>query len=386
MQNIELKKDIYWVGGIDWDLRSFHGYLTQRGTTYNSYLIIDEKITLIDTVKYYLVDEMLERISQIIDPAKIDYVISNHVEMDHSGGLPRLMELCPNATVVCSPKGEAGLKAHYKPDWNFKVVDTGDSLSIGRHNLQFVATPMVHWPDNMVTYCPEEKLLFSNDGFGQHIASDERFDDEYKFGIVMEEAKKYYANIVLPYGAMVQKELEAASTLDIEMIAPSHGIILRSHIPEMIEAYKKWSANEIEKKAVIVYDTMWHSTEKIAKALYNIFKAKEYNVVMYNLQHIHISDVMTDVLDAEYICVGSPTLNNNMMPHVSAFLTYMKGLAPKNRKGMAFGSYGWGGQSVGQIEAILKESGFEMLEQVRMQYIPDQIELGEKVEKSLCNS
>ena len=384
MQPVQLKDNIFWVGGIDWNLRNFHGYLTQRGSTYNAYLIIDEKITLVDTVKHYLYDEMIERISQIIDPAKIDYIVSNHVEMDHSGGLPKLMDTAVNAMIITSPNGEKGLKAHYNKDWNFKVVKSGETLNIGKRNFQFILTPMVHWPDNMVSYLPEDKILFSNDAFGQHIASSERFDDEYPFNIIMEEAKKYYANIVLPYSMQVNKALNGVADLDIEIIAPSHGIIWRSHIPAIIEKYKKWAANETENKALIIYDTMWGSTEKIGRAIANVFESKGINTSMLNLQYNHISDIMTAILTAQYICVGSSTLNNNILPSVASFLTYLKGLAPKNRTGLAFGSYGWGGQSIGQIDDILGSCGFKMLEQIKCKYIPDENTLKE-IEQNLGN-
>jgi len=370
MKAVKLKENIYWVGGIDWDIRSFHGYLTPRGTTYNAYLIIDDKVTLIDTVKHYLFDEMLSRISSIIDPAQIDYVVSNHVEMDHSGALPRIMEVAPKAEIITSPNGEKGLKAHYQGDWEYTVVKSGDNLNLGNKNLTFVQTPMVHWPDNMVTYLIEEKILFSNDAFGQHIATSERFDDQIGLDILLEEAGKYYANIVLPYGSQVQKALETVSTLDIEIIAPSHGIIWRSQIPSILKEYHKWSSNETDNKAVIVYDTMWGSTEKMAYAVENAFEAKGINTRMLNLKVNDISEVMTEVLTAKYICVGSPTLNNNMLPTVAAFLTYLKGLAPKNRIGLAFGSFGWGGQSVSQVEEVLKGAGFELMEQVKLPYIP----------------
>ncbi len=375
MEPVKLKENIYWVGGIDWDLRNFHGYLTQRGSTYNAYLIIDDKITLIDTVKHYLYEEMIERISKIIDPSEIDYLISNHVEMDHSGSIPYLMKEIPDAQIIASPNGVKGLKKHYKDKYNYKKVQSGDSINLGNNNLQFLLTPMVHWPDNMVTYCPEKKILFSNDSFGQHIASSERFDDEYPKHIIIEEAKKYYANIVLPYSSQVQKELKNASELDIEIIAPSHGIIFREYIPEIIDYYKKWSSNETDKKAVIIYDTMWKSTKKIAYAIQNGFEKSNYNTRMLNLQKNHISDIMTQLLNSEYICVGSPTLNNNMMPNVSSFLTYLKGLSPKNRKAISFGSYGWGGQSVGLIENELKDCGFETLEKIKINYIPSKSEL-----------
>lgn len=230
MQPVKLKDDIYWVGGIDWAVRNFHGYLTQRGSTYNAYLIVDEKITLIDTVKYYLCDEMLERISKIVDPSKIDYVVSNHVEMDHSGSLPQVMEIAKNATLITSTKGMPGLRAHYHKDWNFKVVKSGESIKIGKRTLTFVHVPMAHWPDSMVTYLPEDKILFSNDALGQHLASTERFDDEYSMGIIMHEAKKYYANILMLYDKPVSAALKAISGLEIDIVAPSHGIISGAHI------------------------------------------------------------------------------------------------------------------------------------------------------------
>jgi len=377
MLPVKLKENIYWVGGIDWDIRSFHGYTTRRGTTYNAYLIIDEKITLVDTVKHYLYDEMIARISQVVDPAKIDIVVSNHVEMDHSGGMPRLMQLIPQAEVYTCPAGEKGLRAHYRGDWNFRPMKSGETISLGKRSLTFVQTPMVHWPDNMVTYMPEEKLLFSNDAFGQHIASPERFDDQLSLDIVMEEAAMYYANIVLPYGAQVQRALAAVDGLEVEMIAPSHGIVWRSRIPEIVAEYRKWSANESVAKALVIYDTMWGSTEKIAYAVQGAFEKKGISTSMMNLKSCEISDIMTAALTARYICVGSPTLNNNILPTVAAFLTYLKGLAPKNRVGMAFGSFGWSGQSVGQVEDVLREAGFTLLPSVRLQYIPDGAQLAE---------
>jgi flavorubredoxin len=378
---VEIKKDIYWTGGIDWDLRNFHGYLTQRGSTYNSYIIKDEKTVLVDTVKHYLYDEMLSRIKRVAEPSSIDYIICNHVEMDHSGSIPRIMELCPGATVIVSPNGEKILKKHYNADWNIKVASAGDVLDIGKRQLKFFPVQMVHWPDSMVTYAPEDKLLFSNDAFGQHIASPERFDDELGWDILAEEAAKYYANIVLPYGSQVKKALEAVSGLDIDMIAPSHGIIWRKNIKEISALYGKWADNHMENKAVIVYDTMWHSTERIARAVGEAFESAGINAEMANLQALHISDIMTKIMTAKYICVGSPTLNNGLLPTVAAFLAYMKGLAPKNRTALAFGSYGWGGQSVGLIEEVLSGCGFNLWDKIKIQWVPDTSELDAVKEK-----
>jgi flavorubredoxin len=375
---VEIKKHIYWVGAIDWDLRNFHGYSTQLGSTYNAYLIIDKKITLVDTVKPYKSGEMLERIKNIIDPSKIDYIISNHTEMDHSGSILDMVDIAKNAIIICSPNGEKGIKKHLKKDLRFKVVNTGDSINIGERNLNFVLTQMVHWPDSMATYIPEEKLLLPNDAFGQHIASTERFDDEFGWDRIKIEAAKYYANIVLPYGAQVNKALKAVSGLEIDMIAPSHGLIWRSHINDITGLYSKWANNICERKAVIVYDTMWHSTEKMAYAIKDVFEEKDIPCEIKNLQTNHISDVMTCILDARYICIGSPTLNNGVLPTLSAFLTYLKGLAPKNRIGIAFGSYGWGGQSVGDIENVLEVAKFELpVKGLKAQWVPDVSELDE---------
>ncbi len=381
MMPYKLAENIYWVGAIDWNLRNFHGYLTQRGSTYNAYLIIDEKITLVDTVKSYLSDEMLQRISAIIDPSKIDIIIANHVEMDHSGALPKLMEICPNAKIYSSTAGVQGLKEHYKKEWNFFPVKTGDKLSLGKKNITFFETKMVHWPDNMVSYLEEDQILFSNDAFGQHIASIERIDSEYPFDITMIEAKKYYANIVLPFGSQVQKAMQSLSGLEFKIIAPSHGIIWKDHIKDILKSYSEWMINETKEKALVIYDTMWGSTEKIALALMDFFENKKIPVKLFNIQDTHMSDIMTEIMDTKYICIGSPTLNNNLLPTIAGFLTYMKGLAPKGRKGLAFGSYGWGGQSVGHIEETFKELNFTILPQIRLKYIPDKKDIDLSIEK-----
>lgn len=378
MNPIKIKDGVYWVGEIDWDLRNFHGYLTQSGSTYNAYLIIDEKITLVDTVRPYLYDKMIQRISTLINPADINYFISNHVEMDHSGSLPILMKTAKNPTIITSPNGQKGLIAHYKrKDWNYRVVKSNETINLGKKNIKFIHTPMVHWPDNMVSYLQEDNILFSNDAFGQHMASSERFDDECDLGVVLYEARKYYANIVLPYSSLVQKALEAISATPIEIIAPSHGIIWRSHVKAIVEQYKKWAANQVEKKGLIIYDTMWKSTEKIAHVIQEALVANGVATKMLNLGYTHISDIIADILTAKFICVGSPTLNSNMLPTVAGFLTYLRGLSPKNRVGLAFGSYGWGGQSIGHVENMLKDCGFDMMQPIQVQYVPDEEQLKE---------
>jgi flavorubredoxin len=375
---VELKPDIYWVGGIDWELRNFHGYLTQRGSTYNSYLIMDEKVVLVDTVKHYMFDEMVARIERIVDPSRIDYIVSNHVEMDHSGSIPKLKELCPDAKVITSTRGEKGLNRHFKQDLDLQVVESGSSLDIGKRTLQFVHIPMVHWPDSMVTYIPEDKLLLPNDAFGQHIASHERFDDEVGWSIIQEEASKYYANIVMPYGDQVKKALEALGGLDIDMIGPSHGLILRTYIGKMLEQYQRWVVHDTDKRAVIIYDSMWGSTTAMAHQLYEGLLEGGVPVTMRNLRTNHISDIMTDVMRSRAVIIGSATLNNNVLPTVGAMLTYLKGLKPRKRIGFAFGSYGWNPRVLGDVEAFMDDLGWTRpMESVNINYVPDPEELRE---------
>ena len=385
LKAIEMRKGIYWVGAVDWSMRSFHGYSTRRGSSYNAYLILDEKITLIDTVKAPFVTELLERVSSVVDPKKIDYIISNHVEPDHSGSLPIMAKCCPNAKIVTSaPNGLKGLTGRYG-ELPYQAAKTGEMLSLGSRSLSFVATPMLHWPDSMVTYCPEEKILFSNDAFGQHLASNLRFDDENDLHIIMEEAKKYYANILMLYGKQAQTALSALGGLPIETILTGHGISWRAHIPEILDAYKKWSAGELEKKAVVVFDSMWGSTERLARAITDAFTAKGIPVAYFDLRADHISDVITEVLTAKYLAVGSPTINNQMMPPVAAFLCYLKGFVPKGRQAFAFGSFGWGGQSVGLVEDELKAAGCEIcLEKIRVKDVPTQDDLASLREKILA--
>ena len=370
----EVKPDIWWVGGIDWNERMFHGYTTEAGITYNAYLIMDEKITLIDTVKPKFADELIQRISQIVDPSKIDVVITNHVEMDHSGALPRIHEIAPQAQIYASnPQGVKGIAAHY----GIKAigVKTGDSISIGRRTLTFVQTPMVHWPDNMVTYCPEDKILFSNDAFGQHFASSKRFDVENDMSEVMHQARKYYANIVQPYSMQASKALEVVKGLDLEVIAPSHGVIWTEHIPDILAAYEDFTSGKVEEKALIVYDSMWESTAKMAKAICEAFIEEGVPAQYVDLKRRHESDIMTEFLDAKYICIGSPTLNSQMLPTVAGFLTYMRGLSPKNdqRVGLAFGSYGWAPLGPKNVGKVLEECGFQLpVDTLTQNWIPSQ--------------
>ncbi len=380
---IEVKPDVYWVGGLDWNARSFHGYTTEDGITYNAYLIMDEKVTLIDTTKAVYADELLQRISNIVDPAKIDVIIANHIEMDHSGAIPAVLEVAKDAQVYASePAGVRELAAHFGIEGDrVHGVKTGDTLSIGKRELTFVQTAMVHWPDNMVTYSPYDKTLFSNDAFGQHFASGPRFDDEVDYHEVMLQAKKYYANIVQPYGPQTDKAVAAVREIgleNIELIAPSHGVCWRTHIADVIAQYEHWCKGEVVERAIIAYDSMWGSTDKIAHAIADGFMARSIPTKLMDLKVNHASDIMMDMLDAKYVCVGSPTLNSQMLPTVAAFLTYMRGLSPKNahRVGLAFGSYGWAPLGPKNVAKVLEETGFNMpVETVAMNWIPSQEDL-----------
>ncbi len=374
----EIKSDVYWTGYIDWDLRVFHGYSTPNGSTYNSYLIVDEKPTLIDAVKDYGFDEMLGRIKKVIDPSKIEYIISNHTEMDHSGSIGKLLEYCPNAEIVCSPKGHEHLKKHFKKDWKFKVVQTGEELDIGKRKLKFLLMPMVHWPDSMATYCEYDKILFSNDAFGQHYASEERYADEIGLDTIIYEAGKYYANIVLPYGQQVLKVLEAASELEIESICSSHGLIWRrkEDIELISNLYSKWANYEADNSVVIVYDTMWQSTEAMANRLQETISKEGISVKMFNLQQAHISDVVAEVLCSKFFLFGTPILNNRMLPTMAGMLMYFKGLKPKNRFGLSFGSYGWATVGFKEFEMSIKDAGFDLMGEGRyINFVPDSNDL-----------
>ena len=359
---IQLKDGIYWVGAIDWNVRNFHGYVTHRGTTYNAYLVVDDKVALIDTVKEPFFPEMMQRIEEITDPKEINYLVSNHTEPDHSGSVTKFLEVARDAELIASERGKSGLQKYFDRDLSCTTITEKPTVNLGARTLQFVATPMLHWPDSMVTYIPEENLLLSNDAFGQHLASSKRFDDEVDHAVVMQEASKYYANIVMPLWRVVLRALETLSSLEIDMIAPSHGIIWRNLPGEIVETYRRWAEGAASEKVVVVYDTMWGSTERVAKALVEGIASEGVEVQLHRLGETHNSDVIADILDARAVLVGSPTLNNGLFPTVASFLSYMKGLRPKKKLGAVFGSYGWGGGAKRAAEEELKAAGLELIE------------------------
>ncbi len=376
---VELVPKVYWVGAIDWIIRDFHGYLTEAGTTYNAYLIVDEQVTLIDTVKEEFVPEMLARVAEIVDPEKISYIVSNHVEMDHSGGLPATIARVKPEKVFCSPMGKAGLSRHFKEEWPFVEVRTGDEVSTGRYTLAFLETPMLHWPDSMMTYLKEEQILFSSDGFGAHLASSERFDDHLPDNPpdYLHQVKKYYANILMPFGTLITQLLDKVAQLGLEfkIIAPDHGLIYRDPA-WVLSAYRRWAAGQVGPKALVIYDTMWHSTELLAQALTQGLIDAGVEAQMHHLRRTHYSDIITEVLDAGLLLLGSPTLNNQIFPTMAQFLTYLKGLRPKNKAAAAFGSYGWSGEAVKLMSQELEAMKLKVVhEGFRCRYIPDPEEL-----------
>jgi anaerobic nitric oxide reductase flavorubredoxin len=379
MTKIALKDGIYWVGVIDWNIRDFHGYVTNRGSTYNAYLIQDEKTALIDTVKHTFSEELVRKIKDITPFEKIDYIIVNHVEMDHSSSLPVIAKLAKNARIFSSARGKDELIEHYGAEFErVETVKSGDTLSLGKKTLTFLEAPMLHWPDSMFTYLAEDKILMPNDAFGQHFASSERFDDEVDQHILMEEATMYFANILMALSPLIIRKIQevVAMKLPIEMIAPSHGIIWRKDPMKIVNAYLDWSTPKTKNKVVIVFDTMWNSTDKMARAIADGIAAEGVDVKILKLRSYAISEAMTELLDAKAVLVGSPTLNNGMFPTLSSFLTYAAGLKPKGKLWSFFGSYGWGGGAVRGMVKVAKEAGFDVLEPgIEVKFVPDEDDL-----------
>ncbi len=369
MKAIEIKPDIYWVGVIDWAIRDFHGYVTPNGTTYNNYLILDEQITLLDTVKHDFSEIAIENIKSLVDPSKIKNIVINHIENDHSTSLGDIMHLAPNATIYISDKGKKGLDRFFDTSkWNMKVVKTGDALNIGMRTLLFLETPMLHWPDSIMTYVKEDKLLISQDAFGQHYASAARFDDEfltcYSVSELEDAVKDYYANILMPFGVLIKNKIAEIRKLglEIDMIAPDHGIIWRKDPSRIINMYLDMANGKTDLRVVIIYDTMWKSTEQMTVPIMQGIKDEGIDVRVIKLRASPASMGVKEFWTARGCLVGSPTLNNSMFPPIAEFLTYLRGLKPKNRIVGAFGSYGWGGGAVRDIYEEFKRIGLETVE------------------------
>ena len=381
MTAVKVADGLFWVGAVDWNVRSFHGhtYNTQRGTTYNAYLVMDPegKVALVDTVHEPFANEMIENIRELVPLGKIDYIVMNHVERDHSGALPAIHKLCPKAQVLGTEKCKEGLYKNYYGDWEFKVVKSGDKLSLGKKTLTFIEAPMIHWPDSMFTYMVEDQILLPNDAFGQHYATSERFDDEVDQGFLMDEAAKYYANIIWPLSQIVLRKIEEVQKagVPIKMIAPSHGIIWRKDPMKIVNQYISWAKNETKKKVVIVYETMWESTAKMAKQIADgLIDEGGIDVKLYDINSADRTEVIKEMLDAKGYLIGSSTHGNDMLPNIEGFLG-LKILKPKNRIGAAFGSYGWAGGAVMRMEGMLKETGIELSQPpISVRFVPDENE------------
>lgn len=369
MKAVEIKPDIYWVGVIDWGARDFHGYVTPNGTTYNNYLIMDEQITLLDTVKHDFSDITIGNIKNITDPSKIVNVIINHIETDHASSIDKIMELAPNATIYISDRGKKGLDRHFDTSqWKFRIVKTGDTLNIGRHNLLFIETPMLHWPDSMMTYVKEAKLLISQDAFGQHLATAARFDDEFiecaSHAELEDSVVDYYANILMPFGQLIKAKIAELQKLglEIDMIAPDHGIIWRKQPERVIQMYQDMADGKASLRVAIIYDTMWHSTERMTAPVMQGIKDEGVDCTVIKLRATPSSVAVKELWKSRGCLIGTPTLNNTIFPSVAGFLTYLRGLRPKNRIMGAFGSYGWGGGAVKECYEEFKKMGLEAVE------------------------
>ncbi len=365
MKAKEIKPNVYWVGAIDWNVRDFHGYVTPRGTTYNNFLIMDKKITLIDTVKYDFADTMFERIKCLTNPEKIEVAICNHIEMDHAGSWDQVMKVAKNATLYTTERGKQGLERHFDTTgWDIQVVKTGDEIKIGEKTLQFIETPMLHWPDSMMTYIPEDKLLISQDAFGQHWAQASLFDDLVPQETLEDAVIDYYANILMPFGRLIKAKIAEIQKLglDIDMIAPDHGVIWRKNPGKVLNMYLDMASGKAEEGVVIVYDTMWHSTERMSRAVLDGILDEGMYAEVIKLRETPMSVAIKQFWKYRGLLVGTPTLNNVMFPTVAEFLQHLKGLRPANRIAGAFGSYGWGGGAVKEALSVLKEMKLEVVE------------------------
>lgn len=363
----KVSENVTWVGKIDWELKKFHGeeYSTHKGSSYNSYLVRDEKTVLIDTVWLPFTHEFIEKLKAEIPLSEIDYIIINHGEVDHSGALPELMKLIPDTPVYCTANAVKSLKGQYHQEWNFRVVKTGDRLKLGQKELIFVEAPMLHWPDSMMCYLTGDNILFSNDAFGQHYASEHLFNDLVDQYELYQECIKYYANILTPFSRLVDRKIKevVGFNLPVAMICPSHGVIWRDNPLQIVTKYAEWAADYQENQITIFYDTMWDGTRKMAEAIASGIKEADsaVTVKLYNTSRRDKNDIITEVFRSKAVLVGSPTVNKGVLSSVAGIMEEIKGLAFKNKKAAAFGAYGWSGESVKVLTGLLQESGFTVV-------------------------
>lgn len=364
---IQVKNNVHWVGKTDWELRKFHGeeYSTHRGTSYNSYLVRDEKTALIDTVWAPFAKEYIDNLAGEIDLSSIDYIIANHSEIDHSGALPALMERIPDTPIYCTTNGAKILKGHFHKDWNFKAVRTGDRLSLGGRELMFIEAPMLHWPDSMFTYLTGDNILFSNDAFGQHYATESLFNDRADPGELLEECVKYYANILTPFSQLVTAKIKEVLGLGlpVDIIATSHGVIWRDNPAQIIERYLAWADAYRENQVTIIYDTMWNGTRRMAEEIAHGIRDAGGDVIikLFNASKADKNDIITEVFRSRAILVGSPTVNRGVLSSIAGIMEEIRGLGFRKKKAASFGSYGWSGESVKMLNGLLGGAGFELV-------------------------
>lgn len=376
--NFKIKNNVYWTGKIDWELRKFHGdeYSTFKGSTYNSYLVKEEKTVLIDTVWTPFAKEFVQNLAKEIDLSKIDYIIANHAEIDHSGALPELMRHIPDTPIYCTKNGLKSFKGHFHEDWNFNVIKTGDRLSLGSKELIFVEAPMLHWPDSMMAYLTEDNILFSNDAFGQHYASEFMFNDRVDQNELFNEALKYYANILTPFSPLVTRKINEFLSLDLplDIICPSHGVIWRDNPAQIVEQYLKWADNYKENQITIIYDTMWEGTRKMAENIAKGIREEDntLNVKLFNVAKTDKNEIITEIFKSKAILIGSPTINRGILTSVAGLLEVIMGLKFTGKKAAAFGSFGWSGESPKIISDRLKDAGFDMIDEgIKINWNPD---------------
>ncbi len=362
MEKITIGEGVYWVGVIDWNLREFHGYRTGRGSTYNSYLILDEKRCVVDTVKTPFTSEFTAKIKELTAPEEIDYIVSNHLELDHAGAISALAKVCPKAKILATGQWIEGARKYFGPGLPVQQVRTGEKIQLGRNTLTFIEAPMLHWPDSMFTYLAEQEILMPNDAFGQHYATSRRFDDQAPESVLMEEALRYFANILQPFSPLILKMLAkiAEMQLKFKVIAPSHGIIWRQAPAKIINAYRNWAEGETDRKAVIVYDTMWGSTEIIGRKIAEGITEEDVPVSILSLKENDPGDIITAIFKAKAVALGAPVLNNLPFPEMMKIFTFLKGLKPKNKVWALFGSYGWNKSILPQFGEEIKTAGFQM--------------------------
>lgn len=371
----ELARGVYWVGAVDWSIRHFHGHelSTHRGTTYNAYLVVDHDIVLVDTVWGPFEETLIKNIREVVDPAKINMVVANHAEMDHSGSLPAIMRHAPDARVLVSKRGAESVPAHYHQDWTLRTVKTGDRVNIGENDLVFVEAPMLHWPDSMFTYLTGHNILMPNDAFGQHYATAYRFNDQVNQKELYEEALKYYANILTPFSGLVTRKIDELLAMDlpVKLIAPSHGVIWRDDPLQIVRKYKEWAHQEPEPRAVVLYGTMWGATRKMAEAIGSGLAEAGVDHKIFDMAVADRNDAITEIFRVRAIVIGSPTLNNGLLPTIAPILEDVKGLRFQNKIGAAFGSYGWSGESIKLIEDHFQKCGIPLVcEGVRSKWQP----------------